>query len=144
MAQDPATADPPFDLESSYYGPGAMAVWYLMFLCLFIKTGQTGHPSKKLSASPDIVIYVLYACLAAGHMAIQITHFDSDAIDQLNGFFFAHFMPPNRRRILQEFPPELQKMVATLNASFQVGVIFLWVVTFPLLFMGYEPAPHGS
>ncbi|KAK5652670.1 hypothetical protein OQA88_10264 [Cercophora sp. LCS_1] len=100
-----------------------------MFLCLLI---QPRNRSEKPSPSPDVVIYAAYACLAAGHMAFQSTRFDPDAIAQLNGFLSEHFMPTTRRRMLGGFPPALQKMVATLNASFQVGVIFLGAVTFVL------------
>jgi hypothetical protein len=84
----PVTDDPKPDLQTSFYGPGSLSCWYLALLCVIIT--WTFHPTKnflRLSISPDVLFFATYACLAAYHIAAQITRFSPEEIVSLNEIF---------------------------------------------------------
>ncbi|KAK0750199.1 hypothetical protein B0T18DRAFT_445870 [Schizothecium vesticola] len=75
---------PPYDTQLSFYGPGALACWYLALLCALLTWAL--HATDRfthLKLTPDIAFYALYACLAAGHMAVQISRFSDDDIRRM-------------------------------------------------------------
>jgi len=131
-----STSDTPaYDLQTSFYGPGALSTWYLALLCMLIT--WLFHPTKRfprLSLSADVVFYALYACLAAGHMAVLIQHFEPDEILELEKYFRSSYSnEAPQEKVLERFSPSLQKMVAGINAPFRIGVLFLWAAGFSLI-----------
>jgi len=63
-------------METTLHGPGALACWYLTFLRILIT--WKFHPSNnlhQLKITLDVILFALYACLAAGRTAMQITRF---------------------------------------------------------------------
>lgn len=119
-----------YDPQLPFYGPGALACWYLSLLCVLLT--WTLHPTKSfvhLSLTPDVAFYTLYACLAAGHMAVQAARFSASELDQLRGtgalgWSDARVQYHDVTGVMDE---GMKGMVAGLNVSFRVGVYFFWV-----------------
>lgn len=126
----PPAAPAAYDPQLPFYGPGALACWYLSLLCVLLT--WTLHPTKSfvhLNLTPDVAFYTLYACLAAGHMAVQASRFTPAEVAQLTG---AGALWWNDVRA-QDFDTTegmsegMKGMVVGLNVSFRVGVFFFWV-----------------
>lgn len=127
------TDEPELDLELSFYGPGSLACWYLALLCVIIT--WSFHPTKnflRLSLSPDIVFFALYACLAAYHMAQQVTYFTPEEMASLNEVFNPNLEIPESQ-IVEKFSPPLQKKILCLKTAVGVCAIFLLLASFALI-----------
>lgn len=78
------TVDNPYELVSSFYGPGATGCWYLTILSCFVS--WTFHPRKRASDSidSDFVAVIVFSVVAAGHSIIQTEHLQtiSDATEK--------------------------------------------------------------
>jgi hypothetical protein len=126
----PPPAAPAYDPQLPFYGPGALACWHLSLLCVLLT--WTLHPIKSfvhLNLTPDVAFYTLYACLAAGHMAVQTSRFSAAEVAQLTG---AGALGWNDARVqsydvTRGMDEGMKAMVAGLNVSFRVAVYFFWV-----------------
>lgn len=124
--------EPRFDLETSLYGPGSISCWYLTFLCVLIT--WTSHPSKsfrRLSLTADVVLYALYACVAAGHMTVLVRHLESDELAALQAFLRSGSVEKG----LQSLAPVVQKTMRGIDGPFRVGTMFLWVALLSFICM---------
>jgi len=124
--------EPRFDLETSLYGPGSISCWFLTLLCVLIT--WTSHPTKnfrRLSVTVDVVLYALYACIAAGHMTALVRNLDTDEMVALQTFFQSGSV----EKTLEGLTPALQKTLRGIESPFRVGVIFLWVALFSFICM---------
>ncbi|KAK4450552.1 hypothetical protein QBC34DRAFT_402850 [Podospora aff. communis PSN243] len=125
-----------FDLETALYGPGTLLGWYLTLLCVLIT--WIFHPSKsfpKLSLSPDVVFYSLYACIAAVHMAVLAARFETEELNALAQYWGDDYgqSVEGRKAVLEKMDPVIREMVLGIDAPFKVGMMFLWVVVVSLV-----------
>lgn len=119
-----------YDPQLPFYGPGALACWYLSLFCVLLT--WTLHPTKSfvhLNLTPDVAFYTLYACLAAGHMAVQASRLSPSELDQMRGAGALGWNDPRAQYydVTERMDEGMKGMVAGLNVSFRVGVYFFWV-----------------
>lgn len=57
----------PYELISGFYGPGALACWYLMFASVLV-TWIFNNPAYRYKISSDLVAFVLFPLIATGHV----------------------------------------------------------------------------
>ena len=130
------TNHPKFDLETALYGPGTLSGWYLTFLCALIT--WCFHPTKnflKLSLSPDVAFYALYASIAALHMTVLVSRFESEELAVFMRLLGSSYHDWDRgqdsvEKILENIGTRagIRKMVMGIYVPFEVGVMFLCAV----------------
>lgn len=115
------TIPPEFDPQTSLYGPGALSCWYHTLLCVLITwTTHPTHSFNHLGITPDLVVFALYPCIAAGHLALQTSRFHRDHLPPLLPMLDAQG-PENT---LDPNDEALKAAAASFCGSFHVTALF--------------------
>ncbi|RKK80107.1 hypothetical protein BFJ68_g17387 [Fusarium oxysporum] len=71
-----SSARNPFELTSSFYGPGVVGCWYLVLISLVISSHSSRQP--KLEVSNDLIGAAIYAAIAAGDILVKFTTYPNE------------------------------------------------------------------
>ena len=123
--------DSEFDPQTSLYGPGALLCWYLTLVCVFVTwcTHPTHH-FGRLRITLDVVVFALYPCLAAGHMAILTSRFGRENLPDVSKLL----LPGKLRTEIEtagHFIP--QSSAHAFRGSYTVAFIYVLFASFTLL-----------
>ncbi|KAK4189576.1 hypothetical protein QBC35DRAFT_493046 [Podospora australis] len=130
--------EPGYSLETSFYGPGALACWYLTILTARIITpllvsSQRPNTSTVL-ASFELIASILFPVFAAGHLAWQISLFAKEDISSLTGNLVLLY-DGGAKKLEEVIEPSLSpkaiKAIVGINAPFRICIAFLliWVLS---------------
>jgi len=139
---DPANEEPSYWLESSYYGPGALLGWYLTFASIIIN--WIWHPTArfaKLKASNEIIAFLTYPCLAAGHLVRQIALFEprNRPLIQFD-FYLPDLLWHDEVTNDDPIAPSLRNTISAINAPFRICIIAITITSIVLLEIASSPS----
>ena len=83
----------------------------------------------RLLSGLDVAAFVLYPCAAACHMALQARHLsNTEELEQIMSVLASSPDTDIHYPVLDSLNPSLRERAVVLQASFQVSVVFCWVV----------------
>jgi len=123
--------DSEFDPQTSLYGPGALLCWYLTLVCVLVTwcTHPTHH-FGRLRITLDVVVFALYPCLAAGHMAILTSRFGREDLPDVSTLLLPGWLRSEIETAGHFIP---QSTAHAFRGSYTVAFIYALLASFTLL-----------